>query len=225
MVRGIDFRVTKDLDMVLLIEALDEKFIQTFMGFIEDGGYEHIKKGTLKNQFYRFEKPKDKKFPYMIEIFSRRPEFLIQMDSRLTPIHVSDNTVSLSAILLDDEYYDLLKKGAIELDGISVLRLEYLILFKIKAWIDLTTRKNNGEEIDGKNINKHRNDIFRLAVNIDSEVHIPISENVEETLKLFIEDVKQNSIDLKNIGIKNTSVEEVLQIMEKCYILNTENRG
>lgn len=220
--QGIDFRATKDFDIVLLIEALDEKFVQTFMNFIEVGGYEHIKKGTLKNQFYRFEKPQDRSFPYMIEIFSRKPDFLMQIDTRLAPIHVSDDTVSLSAILLDDEYYDLLKKGTIEIDGISVLRLEYLILFKIKAWIDLATRKNAGEKIDAKNIKKHRNDIFRLAVNIDSDVHISISENVDKTIKFFIEDVRQNSIDLKNMGIKNTSAEDILQVIEKCYILDDE---
>lgn len=220
--QGIDFRATKDFDIVLLIEALDEKFVQTFMNFIEVGGYEHIKKGTSKNQFYRFEKPQDRNFPYMIEIFSRKPDFLIQMDTRLAPIHVSDDAVSLSAILLDDEYYDLLKKGAIEIDGVSVLRLEYLILFKMKAWTDLTARKNDGEKIDGKNIKKHRNDIFRLAVNIDSDIHIPISENVDMTIKQFIGDVRQNSIDLKNIGIRNTSVEDILHVIENCYILDDE---
>ena len=212
--RGIDFRATKDLDIVLLIEALDDKFVQTFMNFIEVGGYEHIKKDTLKNQFYRFEKPQDKNFPYMIEIFSRKPDFLMQIDTRLAPIHVSDDTVSLSAILLDDEYYELLKKGATEIDGISVLRLEYLILFKIKAWIDLAARKKDGEKIDGKNIKKHKNDIFRLAVNIDSDVHIPVSENVGKTIGLFVEDVRQKPIDLKNMGIKNTSMEDILQVIE-----------
>ena len=31
-----------------------------------------------------------------------------------------------------------------------------MILFKIKAWLDLTYRKNNGETIDSKNIKKHK---------------------------------------------------------------------
>ena len=73
-----------------------------------------------------------------------------------------------------------------------------------------------------KKYKKHRNDIFRLAVNIDSDVHISISENVDKTIKFFIEDVRQNSIDLKNMGIKNTSAEDILQVIEKCYILDDE---
>lgn len=38
--------------------------------------------------------------------------------------------MSLSAILLDEAYYTLLKQGVIEVDDVSVLGLEYLILFK-----------------------------------------------------------------------------------------------
>ena len=34
--------------------------------------------------------------------------------------------------------------------------------YKIKAWLDLTYRKNNGETIDSKNMKKHKNDVFRL---------------------------------------------------------------
>ena len=47
-------------------------------------------------------------------------------------------------------------------------------------------------------------------MNIDSNIHIAISENVDKTIKQFVEDIRQNSIDLKNIGIKNTSAEDIL---------------
>ncbi|UVC15323.1 hypothetical protein [Mesorhizobium onobrychidis] len=38
-----------------------------------------------------------------------------------------------------------------------------LIPFKARAFLDLTARAESGEKIDGKNIKKHRNDVFRLA--------------------------------------------------------------
>ena len=37
---GAPFCATKDLDIVLIIEALDESFGNTFWKFIEDGGYQ-----------------------------------------------------------------------------------------------------------------------------------------------------------------------------------------
>ena len=76
------------------------------------------------------------------------------------PIHISDEAISLSAILLDDEYYELLKNGVVEVDEVSVLDLVHIILFKIKAWLDLSERRENGEHIDSKNIKKHKIDAF-----------------------------------------------------------------
>lgn len=37
---GLDFRATKDLDIVLVIEALDSAFTERFWAFVEEGGYE-----------------------------------------------------------------------------------------------------------------------------------------------------------------------------------------
>ena len=68
----------------------------------------------------------------MIELFSKRPDYLSTLVTRLGPIHISDEAISLSAILLDDEYYELLKNGVVEVDEVSVLDLVHIILFKIK---------------------------------------------------------------------------------------------
>ncbi|MCT4634496.1 MAG: hypothetical protein N4A76_17425 [Firmicutes bacterium] len=38
---GAEFRATKDLDMVLIIEEIDGEFGERFWSFIEDGKYEH----------------------------------------------------------------------------------------------------------------------------------------------------------------------------------------
>ncbi|WP_409227177.1 hypothetical protein [Gudongella sp. SC589] len=162
---GVPFRATKDLDMVLILEALDPSFGETFWQFIEDGGYEYREKGTGKNQFYRFTEPKDSSFPKMIELFSRLPNnFRHSFDWGLTPFHIDESIVSLSAILLNDEYYDLLVKGKQIVDGYSLIEIEIVILFKIKAWLDMKDRKQIGEDIDTKNIRKHKNDIFSLCL-------------------------------------------------------------
>ena len=62
-------------------------------------------------------------------------------------------------------------------------------------------------------------------MNIDSNIHIAISENVDKTIKQFVEDIRQNSIDLKIIGIRNTSAEDILHVIENCWIKrNREKR-
>ena len=54
----------------------------------------------------------------------------------------------LSAILLDDDYYEFLKQGKVTVDGVTVLDAAYLIPFKAKAWMNLTDRKAAGEHVD-----------------------------------------------------------------------------
>lgn len=214
---GVDFRATKDLDIVLLIEALDETFVTELISFVEEGGYQHIDKGTGENQFYRFEKPENSSFPYMIELFSRHPDYLQNLDARLAPIHISDDVMSLSAILLDDEYYSLLKEGVVTVEGVSVLDLEHIILFKMKAWLDLVKRKDAGEAIDSKNIKKHKNDVFRLAVNIDVDSSVQVSGKVREDVHAFMERAKNEEVNLAQLGIKGAIYSEVLDLINNCF--------
>ena len=73
MVRGLEFRSTKDLDIVLVAEALTSAFFVTFWDFVRDGKYEHLQGSTGKSTFYRFVKPGNPEYPYMLELFSRVP--------------------------------------------------------------------------------------------------------------------------------------------------------
>lgn len=78
----------------------------------------------------------------MIELFSRNPDFIIrEEDALLTPLPIDEEISSLSAILLNTSYYELLKHGQLILDGIPVLQPTCLIPFKAKAWLDLNERR------------------------------------------------------------------------------------
>lgn len=69
---GLTFRATKDLDIVLYLEALDAEFVRVFWEFVRAGGYEIQKKSTGERQFYRFQKPANADYPFMLELFSRQ---------------------------------------------------------------------------------------------------------------------------------------------------------
>ena len=149
---GLPFRATKDLDIVLCIEALDREFVEAFWNFIRAGGYQIQEKASGKKQYYRFTKPVNETFPYMLELFSRIPDALsIADDSHLTPIPTEEDVSSLSAILLDDDYYSFITQGKREIDGLPVIVVDRLIPLKAKAWLDLNHRKQQGENIDSKN--------------------------------------------------------------------------
>ena len=85
---GLEFRATKDLDIVLHVEALTPAFGEAFWKFVEDGGYEiRQASDTGKPIFYRFQKPADDLYPAMVELFARAPDGLQPAEgSQLTPI-------------------------------------------------------------------------------------------------------------------------------------------
>lgn len=217
---GVPFRATKDLDIVLIVEVLDASFGDTFWKFIEDGGYTHREKSTGNNQFYRFTAPEDTTYPKMIELFSKQANnFDLVVKNGLTPIHIDDSIISLSAILLNDVYYDLLVKGKRTVDGYSIIEIETVILFKIKAWLDMKQRKDDEEHIDSKNIKKHKNDIFRLLANVIPSSQFEIAEEIESDIKQFIELIDDDRPDLKNLGIRNTSFDELIEILENIFLI------
>ena len=138
----IDFRATKDLDIVLYVEALDEHFVRIFWEFIDEGDYQNRQKSTGKNIFYRFQKPSNVEFPWMLELFSRLPDrVLFHGEGRVTPIPINDEVASLSAILLDDDYYQLVHEGTVLIDNLPIVKATHLIPLKVQAWSDLSFRK------------------------------------------------------------------------------------
>ena len=70
----IDFRLTKDIDMILILEDKKEEFAKTFWEYIKEGKYKCGWKNSDKMHFYRFTEPIDG-YPVMIELFSRKPGY------------------------------------------------------------------------------------------------------------------------------------------------------
>lgn len=216
---GVDFRATKDLDIVLCIEALDAGFAKAFWDFVEAGNYEIQERSTGEKVFYRFKNPKNQDYPVMLELFSRNPEgMVLGDDSHLTPIPFDDDVSSLSAILLNDDYYHFLHQRILELDGISVIQPECIIPLKARAWLDLTSRKAQGEAIDSKNIKKHKNDIFRLFQIIDPGLQVKLPEEIVQDMRMFLEEVgKDASLSLKPFGLSGLSVVDVVDRLKLIY--------
>lgn len=214
----LPFRATKDIDIVLIVESMTAEFGRRFWEYITEAGYEHLNKSSGKVQFYRFTSPKSKDYPYMIELFSRNPEFIVLSDDAiLTPLPIDDEVSSLSAILLNEAYYELLKEGHTVIDGMPVLKPTCLIPFKAKAWLDLNERKNAGEHVDSKNIRKHKNDVFRLAQLLTADTKQSIIPEIAEDMKSFLTAMESEDVDLKSISVRGTDKKTIMSMMYRCY--------
>lgn len=216
---GLDFRATKDIDLVVIVETFDVMFGRKFWEYVKKAGYQNCSKSTGFPQFYRFSNPISKEYPVMIELFTRRlEEIVLPEDAVLTPLPVDEDVSSLSAILLNDEYYEFMKCGKIIIEGITILDTAYLIPFKAKAWLDLRDRKEAGEHVDSKNIRKHKNDVFRLTELIDVEKKVPTPQGVLNDMQIFIEAMKVEEVNLKQLGIIGKDKERILAELKQIYV-------
>ena len=215
---GLAFSATKDLDIVLYLEALDAEFVRAFWEFVRAGGYEIQEKSTGEKQFYRFQKPTNTDYPFMLELFSRQPDVLqVPEGSHLTPLPIEEDVSSLSAILLDNDYYDFIRAGRQEIDGLPMVGAAQLIALKARAWLDLTEREKRGEQIDSKTIKKHKNDVFRLYQILDPATDPGAPEAVKNDIREFISRMRAEDVDLKALGIRTGTREDILAEIARVY--------
>ena len=68
-----------------------------------------------------------------------------------------------------------------------------LIPLKARAWLDLTERQKKGEKVDGKDIAKHRADVFRIAATLPGEPGPGLPSTIQRDLKVFLAEFPTDS--------------------------------
>ena len=154
----------------------------------------------------------------MIELFARPPIDLDRPeDAVYTRVPVDHDIVSLSAILLEDAYFEALQAAKRQVDGVTIIDETLLIPFKARAVLDLTARSKEGANVDRKDIRKHRNDVFRLAQLLPQDAQIALPEAVHRDLQAFV-DLAHNDDNLnpRAFGVPFTR-DEVTDLLRAAY--------
>lgn len=215
---ALDFRVTKDLDIVLCLEALDTEFARAFWDFVHAGGYEIAEKSSGGPVLYRFKQPRDSAYPEMIELLARTPDLIVPpVQWHLAPIPISGDVSSLSAILIDDDYYRLVMDGRRTDAGVTVLPPTHLIPLKAKAWLDLTERRASGKTVQSGDIKKHRNDIVRLSQLIPPEELVSLPERIKIDTDNFIAQALWDGPEPKAVGVIGMTLADVRALLAGVY--------
>jgi len=185
--RGIDFRATKDVDMLIIIEAIDNEFLQAFWQLIRDGEYINRNIEETEKNFFRFSQPQADDFPAIIELFSRKPDGItLPEDFHLTPIPTDEQLSSLSAMLLHDEYYEFTLKNCEIHEGLMVANERALIVLKVKAYLNNLQRKAEGHQIQSNDIEKHKKDVLKLAATLASTDQVDCPNIIKEDISNYI---------------------------------------
>ncbi len=220
--RAVPFRGTKDLDIILIVEALNDKFVQQFYAFIRDGEYT-IAEVDGKKSFYRFNKPNAKGYPYMLELFSRYPEILgtPPADIHITDIPTGEEVSSLSAILLNDDYYQLTMQHSELIDGLRIASIPCLVCLKIRAFFGNLELKEKGVDIQDDKIYKHKKDVLRLLAILDPAVRLAIPAIMRSDFENFLsmmeeeQEIVEQSLRSMKLPVKPI---ELIELMRTVFL-------
>lgn len=220
-------RATKYIDIILVIEALSAEFVAKFREFVKLGNYEQRNKGVNENaepkhEYFRFMKPADSNFPYQVELFARNLGLMnFPEKAHITPIPVDEDLSSLSAILMDNDYYHFTIEHSVLEDDVHIANIESLICLKSKAFLDLSLRKANGESVDSKHIEKHKKDVFRLAAMLTTASKFYLPDTMRADVGSFCDAVMQdlpNADFIKSAGIGNVTSSQIVEQLKKTIL-------
>lgn len=216
---GEEFRLTKDLDIVLVVEALDRAFVGQFWKFIKNGGYAIRQNGDSDGDspvFYRFQNPEDKSFPVQVELFSRVPDGLEHEEAaRMTKVPVEEQAASLSAIILDDEYYAFLLEGVDHTQEISHIGADRLVPLKAHAWLNKKALLASGVHVDRRDINKHFRDVIFLAVGL-TEGMAQLPDRMADDLRSFLNQVPAELATNPSV-YKKVDAERLIKTIQEAF--------
>lgn len=191
-------RATDDIDIIVVVEHLTREFVSAFWQFVREGNY-HVEKrinqvGTSVYALYRFTlQDENLAYPQKIELLSRHSDLLgVPSGFHIEPIPTDELNQSLSAIIMDDDYYNFIVHHSEEIGGLMVADNLALIALKVNAYLNLIGEREEGREVNGKDIRKHRSDVLKLvAAGIYPET-VAVVRKIYDDIQNFVSETEQH---------------------------------
>jgi len=106
----------------------------------------------------------------------------------MTRVPVEEQAASLSAIILDDEYYRYLLNGVSCTEEVSHIIADRLVPLKAHAWLNKKAQVEQGFQVDGRDLKKHFRDVIALAPLL-REGMVKLPERVAHDMAEFLRQV------------------------------------
>lgn len=220
-------RATHDMDMIVIVENITEAFGERFWQFVREAGYRPEKRKpkegeSPKYDLYRFLDGKNG-YPEMIELLSRHPDVLGKPKGiAIEPLPISDDVSSLSAIIMDDDFYHFTIENSKLTDGIRHATPASLIALKARAYLNLLADKKNGKHVNSKDIRKHRSDVLKNVV-ITEDAIIEAPESIVNCIHEFVSSIRDNWDELAeplaaSLGQDKDFVSELLAQLNDLFV-------
>ncbi len=209
---GLEFRATKDIDMVLFTNDSNE-LNKKISEYVALGKYESKERTDDSPRYYRFSRPRDKAFPEIIEIFAKvDSDIKLKEGQYIIPVQ-NDDEAQLSAILLDEEYFNLIKNNSTKSDnGYSIINPYANICLKSRAFRELEER---GEE--AKKVKKHLKDVLRLTPVLEDKKFKISGQPKLDFEKMYQAISEISSKEMKQVVGDTISKDDALEILNNVF--------
>lgn len=208
-------KATYDIDLVLLTTSSNE-ISERIKQYVTEGKYDIQKGKKDQYQYYRFVNPKIQNFAKEIELFaSNENDLELDEGQRIIPIDPEEGLYSLSAIMLDHEYFEMIKRNVDNTIGVApCTNTQATIMLKMSAFYDLQERGD-------KKWKKHRRDILKLTLLLTGEERIEMIGRMNKDFESFITHLEEevDSKTLKSIVDKlPVEKESVIDVLNKVFV-------
>ena len=188
-------RATDDIDMILVVEKMTKEYGNAFWQFIKDGEYKAGKREkddkTPTYTLYRFTSDKEG-YPVKIELLSHHSYILGEPSGfHIEPIPLSEDLSSLSAIMMDDDNYELTVANSTEQDGVRIATPTTLICLKARASLNLLKERANGKQVNSKDIKKHKTDVLKLIATASIPEPVAVPQSVYDSVMEYAESIEK----------------------------------
>lgn len=217
-------RATHDIDIIIIVENMTDDFGKQFWNFIKEAGYRPQKRRDgVKYELYRFIDGGEG-YPEMIELLSRHLDILGEPQGlKLEPLPISDDVSSLSAIIMDDDFYNFTIKHSEVTDGVRHASPIALIALKTRAYLNLLNDKRQGLHVNSRDIKKHRADVMKSLVIVGGE-KIEAPHSIVSCVSEFVAEIRGDYDNLspalaKSLDVEEVIVKQLLDILDELFIV------
>lgn len=214
--QGIEFRVTRDYDIVMVSEVDDDSFAKDLSNLLKSGEYQYgYRSSDNKQVAYRFECPKDDSYPEVIEFFVKEGAYVQSLDNRFAKLNVAYDDSKISAMILTKDVYSFAKNHVIEIHELMFEDLYGLIALKAYAYFE-NLELHKKKQVTSDSYKKHLRDIVKIIGALPEEdiheiVDLPVV--LKDSIKNIINVVAKSKSLLKDYSLNEQIVVGVLKTL------------
>lgn len=217
-------RPTLDIDIIVIVENMTPEFASAFWNFIAVGGYRPGLRNrageTPKSVLYSFDNGAPG-YPMKIELLSRHNDIFANA-AHTEPLPIEGDVSSLSAIILDDPYYNMTVRNSFISSGLRFAAPLALAALKARAYLNLLADREAGRHVNSKDILKHRNDVMKLTATMTpgetTEVEQPVIDTVNEFATSLLASLPNQSLS-DALRANDATLRLYLEALPTFYIL------